>query len=75
MQHKKAATKVLDYDDALELFTKILPDSASVIKVQGSSVSIWSRALATLQAAFEQGLHEAFRFVPGMQTRRPWRGR
>jgi len=43
--------KILNDDDALELFKKTLPGSASFIQVQGSSASLRSRALATLQDA------------------------
>merc|ERR1712137_1072974 len=41
--------KILNDDDALELFKKTLPGRASFIQVQGSSASLRSRALATLQ--------------------------
>merc|ERR1719223_1880184 len=46
--------KVLNDDDALELFKKVLPSSSSLMQVQVTAASQKARALALLQAAAKQ---------------------
>jgi len=49
--------KILNDDDALELFKKTLPSSASFVQVQESTTAVRQRALSAVQAAHQPRLN------------------
>merc|ERR1712039_397462 len=55
--------KLLNSDDALELFKKALPGSASLLQMKSSSQALKARALSVIRDARRGGSHPKLDFV------------